>query len=123
MKTYIKPYTYCTLLTEESHILAGSDPASTKRNQANSQGTGVFAGGSSSEYTGLIYDEIQGWCYVENGKINYDYNGLKSNEYGWWKITGGKVDFGYTGLVFDEQVGWWFVNNGAIDSSGYLVIK
>ena len=48
MKTYIKPYTYCTLLTEESHILAGS----TKPNQANSQGTGVFAGGSSSEYTG-----------------------------------------------------------------------
>ena len=31
MKTYIKPYTYCTLLTEESHILAGSNnPASTK---------------------------------------------------------------------------------------------
>lgn len=24
MKTYIKPYTYCTLLTEEAHILAGS---------------------------------------------------------------------------------------------------
>lgn len=38
MKTYIKPYTYCTLLTEESHILAGSNPASTKPNQANSQG-------------------------------------------------------------------------------------
>lgn len=54
MKTYIKPYTYCTLLTEESHILAGSNPASTKQNQANSQGTGVFAGGSSSEYEGGI---------------------------------------------------------------------
>lgn len=52
MKTYIKPYTYCTLLTEESHILAGSNPASTKPNQANSLGTGVFVGGSSSEYTG-----------------------------------------------------------------------
>lgn len=51
MKTYIKPYTYCTLLTEESHILAGSNHASTKPNQANSQGTGVFAGGSSSEYS------------------------------------------------------------------------
>lgn len=57
MKTYIKPYTYCTLLTEESHILAGSNnPASTKPNQANSQGTGVFAGGSSSEYTGSSDD-------------------------------------------------------------------
>lgn len=52
MKTYIKPYTCCTLLTEESHILAGSNPASTKPNQANSEGTGVYAGGSSSEYTG-----------------------------------------------------------------------
>lgn len=52
MKTYIKPYTYCTLLTEESHILAGSN----QPNQANSQGTGVFAGGSSSEYTGSSDD-------------------------------------------------------------------
>ena len=52
MKTYIKPYTYCTFLTEESHILAGSNPASTNPNQANSQGTGAFVGGSSSEYTG-----------------------------------------------------------------------
>lgn len=50
MKTYIKPYTYCTFLTEESHILAGSNPASTNPNQA--QGTGAFVGGSSSEYTG-----------------------------------------------------------------------
>lgn len=52
MKTYIKPYTYCTFLTEESHILVGSNPASTNPNQANSQGTGAFVGGSSSEYTG-----------------------------------------------------------------------
>lgn len=52
MKTYIKPYTYCTLLAEESHILTGSNPASTKPNQANGTGTGVFAGGSSSEYGG-----------------------------------------------------------------------
>ena len=52
MKTYIKPYTYCTFFTEESHILAGSNPASTNPNQANSQGTGAFVGGSSSEYTG-----------------------------------------------------------------------
>ena len=51
MKTYIKPYTYCTFLTEESHILAGSNPASTNPNQANNQGTGAFVGGSSSEYT------------------------------------------------------------------------
>lgn len=52
MKTYIKPYTYCTHLTEESHILAGSNPASTYPNQAKNDGTGVFTNGYSSEYNG-----------------------------------------------------------------------
>lgn len=50
MKTYIKPYTYCTLLTEESHILAGSgDPQ--YPNQANPDGTGVNIPGYSKEST------------------------------------------------------------------------
>lgn len=50
MKTYIKPYTYCTLLTEEAHILAGSG-APQYPNQAQPNGTGVNIPGYSHEST------------------------------------------------------------------------
>ena len=66
-------------------------------------------------YTGIVYDETVGWWYVENGAVNFGYNGLKSNENGWWKIRDGAVDFGYTGIVYDETVGWWYVENGAVN--------
>ena len=32
-------------------------------------------------------------------KVDFTYNGVARNEYGWWYVTGGKIDFGYTGLV------------------------
>ena len=43
-----------------------------------------------------------GWWYVQNGSINFSYNGLASNENGWFMVQGGKVDFNYTGLVANE---------------------
>ena len=73
-------------------------------------------------YTGIVYDEAVGWWYVENGAVNFGYNGLKSNENGWWKIRDGAVDFDYTGIVYDETVGWWYVENGAV-SFGYNGLK
>ena len=73
-------------------------------------------------YTGIVYDEAVGWWYVENGAVNFEYNGLKSNENGWWKIRDGAVDFDYTGIVYDEAVGWWYVENGAV-SFGYNGLK
>ena len=66
-------------------------------------------------YTGIVYDEAVGWWYVENGAVNFEYNGLKSNENGWWKIRDGAVDFDYTGIVYDETAGWWYVENGAVN--------
>lgn len=48
MKTYIKPYIYCTLVSEDCHILAGSDPKSP--NQATDKG--VTVPGYSQEYDG-----------------------------------------------------------------------
>ncbi len=31
-------------------------------------------------------------------RFDFTYNGLVQNEYGWWKVTAGKVDFNYNGL-------------------------
>lgn len=36
---------------------------------------------------------------MENGAINFNYNGLKYNEYNWWKITCGAIDFTYTAFL------------------------
>lgn len=57
-----------------------------------------------------------GWYYVENGAINYNYNGVAQNENGWWKITNGKVDFGFTGLAQNDN-GWWYLKDGKVDFS------
>lgn len=45
-----------------------------------------------------------GWWYVENGAINFNYNGLADNEYGNWKITNGLVDFGYNGTYDGKEI-------------------
>ena len=40
------------------------------------------------------------------------------NEYGWWYIKNGDVDFTYTGMACNEY-GWWYFNNGQLDLSFY----
>ena len=41
---------------------------------------------------------------MDNGFVNFDFNGLCSNENGWWYLTGGKIDFDYNGLASNEYV-------------------
>lgn len=38
-----------------------------------------------------------GWWYVKNGMVDFDYNGIAENKNGVWYIDNGKVDFDYTG--------------------------
>ena len=33
------------------------------------------------------------WCYLVNGKVQYNYTGFAENQNGWWYIVNGKVDF------------------------------
>lgn len=55
MKKYIKPNTYCTLIIEDAHILAGSgDPQ--YPNQANPNGTGINIPGYSQESSSTTGD-------------------------------------------------------------------
>ncbi len=37
--------------------------------------------------------------------LNFGFTGLAQNEYGWWYIRSGMLDFSYTGYV-----GWYGVN-------------
>lgn len=64
-------------------------------------------------YDGLAENEF-GWWKVSNGEVDFGFNGLALNEYGWWKVTGGAVDFSYTGMA-ENEYGWWKVAGGAVD--------
>ena len=50
-----------------------------------------------------------GWWKVNNGSVNFGFDGLCSNEYGTWKFNGGTVDFGYTGFATDGENTWYVV--------------
>jgi len=39
---------------------------------------------------------------------------VESNEYGWFYLSGGKVDFSYTGIA-PNAYGWWYLQNGKLD--------
>ena len=66
-------------------------------------------------YDGLAQNEY-GWWKVNNGEVDFSFDGLALNEYGWWKVFNGAVDFTFTGLACNEY-GWWYVENGAINFS------
>ena len=51
---------------------------------------------------------------MTKGQVDFGFNGLAQNEYGWWYVSGGKIDFAYTGLAQNEN-GWWYVRNGKVD--------
>ena len=36
------------------------------------------------------------WRYRQGGKINYQYTGMASNEYGWWYYQNGRINWNYT---------------------------
>lgn len=40
----------------------------------------------------LMLDGDTWHCY-KDGQIDYEYDGIALNEYGWWKINNGEVDF------------------------------
>ncbi len=55
-----------------------------------------------------------GWWYVENGTINFNYTGMAENEYGWWYVTDGALDLTYTGMALNKY-GWWYLTDGTVD--------
>lgn len=51
-----------------------------------------------TNYTGIASNEY-GWWRIENGKVNFKANGLYSNDLGTWYVKKGKCQFTYTGLL------------------------
>ena len=42
-------------------------------------------------HTGLAVNEY-GWWYMTNGTVDFTYNGLAENEYGVWNVVNGHVE-------------------------------
>ena len=58
-----------------------------------------------------------GWWKIENGKVDFQFNGFADNEYGTWYLKDGNVDFNYTGFVSGTaqgDPGWWYVEKGKV---------
>lgn len=80
---------------------------------------------SSAEKTGVFratykkdgVTEKNVWCYLVKGKVQYKYTGFAENQYGWWYIKNGKVDFSKTDIIkgkVDSISGWWYVKGGKV---------
>lgn len=64
-------------------------------------------------YNGFAENPFGFW-YIRNGKVIFDYYGVAPGTYGWWRVEGGKVIFDYTGLAPNEY-GWWYLEDGLVD--------
>ena len=51
---------------------------------------------------GLGMDKDGNWFYYKDGKVDTAYTGLAANEYGWWYVEAGQINFNVTGLVNDS---------------------
>lgn len=49
-------------------------------------------------------------AFVKDQKVK-DCTGVYCNEYGWWFVRNGDVDYNYTGIAGNEK-GMWYVENG-----------
>ena len=66
-----------------------------------------------NNYTGMALNDY-GWWYMTNGALDWNYTGMALNDYGWWYITNGALDLTYTGTATNEYGEWQFVN-------GYII--
>ncbi len=54
------------------------------------------------------------WRYVENGRVNYNYTGIGTNEYGTWYIKDGRVNFDYTGNYTNSNGKTYIIENSKV---------
>ena len=65
----------------------------------------------------LVFQNFHGWWKVQDGKVDFGYNGFADNENGTWMIRNGKVDFNYGGLFMTEDGVWHYIENGKVLSN------
>ena len=64
-------------------------------------------------YTGIASNNY-GWWRVVNGDVDFSAHGVYQNDYGWWYVDGGKVQFDYTGIQ-NNDYGWWRIEKGKVN--------
>ena len=67
----------------------------------------------STETNGLIYDSGI-WYYVKAGKVAVSYTGLCSRNGIWYYVKNGKLDWSYTGLCQYNGT-WYYVQSGKLN--------
>lgn len=68
-----------------------------------------------SEHIGLVKCSDQKWRYNDHGRFaSNNFYELVQNEYGWWAVYQGVVDFSYNGLI-SNKYGTWYIKNGKVD--------
>lgn len=65
-----------------------------------------------TSYTGIAKNEY-GWWRVVNGIVDFNANSIYKNEYGWWKCTNGKVTFDENS-IYKNEYGWWKCTNSKV---------
>lgn len=78
------------------------------------KGTWYYVVDSKVTYTDTIAKNEFGWWRIKNGIVDFSCNSVEKNQNGWWYIRGGKVDFNYTGIAKNAN-GWWRIVKGKVD--------
>ena len=88
---------------------------SSKKTEEVTLETNLASANNTYGYTGLVPNEY-GWWYVNNGQVDFNYNGLVYDQnVGWWLVRDGAIDFGYNGLYFDQNCGWGLIQGGTVN--------
>ena len=75
--------------------------------------------------TGLVKNNGV-WNYVVDGKVQKDFTGVKSNQYGYWYVENGAVNFGKNGFVkakFNNKNSWLYIVNGEVMTKTTSVLQ
>ena len=95
--------------------------ANNEAGKAGEEGWWLVKGSKVAKET-TVAKNSNGWWRIEDGQVNFKYNGVAKNANGWWYLKDGKVDFGYTGFGSNEN-GWWYVEKGQVKFDKNDVIK
>ena len=104
---------------DKNDVIKGT--ANNDASKAGEEGWWLVRGSKVTKAT-TVAKNSNGWWRIEDGMVNFKYNGVAKNEYGWWYLKDGKVNFGYTGFGSNEN-GWWYVENGQVKFNKNDVIK
>ena len=106
--------------TETSNKIAGEPDQTTTGADGlpyDKAGSDAYAQWNGKYNTGEVIvkmDEKGKWCaYVRDQKVK-DCTGVYVNEFGWWFIRNGEVDFNYNGIA-GNNVGKWYITDGQVN--------